>query len=435
MWKRKVGVLLVMLCILCCGCTPKEVVQPFVAEDFQRGNSGVWSRIPVMETDKGYYYHEGLGNGHKLRYVDKETGKDIYLCNKPECKHDGNEFCVATKDTFCVSGYCLYSDRILISAVEETETRYEYKLLSASLDGSQLTEVVTYYSTEKNGLTPYFMFDITYLNIHRNRALLPMTLKGSDDETNFYGVAFVNLDTMEVSYYNEEEPVSKMSEENMEWSRITACGDFFYYWVLEGHKKILYRRNIYDGATDIMNLLINFTGEYVVYDEDTIFYTRSLGNHLSIYHIAEDKNEEVDLIRVEKQELADGQFFINNWDYEASEIITDGTYVYVGEGIRPSFFWWEMDKEILQYTRQVIHVFDQNGTELQAIPVDMELMKERETEKEIYFTGSMYFLGDKIMLKNSTSMYECSTKDYVSGNPTFTKVYDIVKDSEEGMVE
>ena len=63
-------------------------------EDYLNTNKGSSAYHPIMKTENGYYYNdpmEGLG----LKYHDNATGKDIYLCAKPECSHDGNSFCTA----------------------------------------------------------------------------------------------------------------------------------------------------------------------------------------------------------------------------------------------------------------------------------------------------------------------------------------------------
>ena len=90
----------VLLCLLAgvCGCKKENVAEKgksgynyeFVPEDYVQGGGS-----SVLTTDKGYYYMAD----EAICYLDYESGADMVLCNKPECRHDGNAFCVATSDS------------------------------------------------------------------------------------------------------------------------------------------------------------------------------------------------------------------------------------------------------------------------------------------------------------------------------------------------
>lgn len=427
--KKKLCCLMILVLMSLCACSKKEVTEPFVSEDYQQGNSGDLLLQSIMETEKGFYYRANVTDGnaggygdnvktlHDLHYVDKETGKNIYLCNKPECKHDGNEFCVATKNTFQVGGYYLYSNRILMAVVEETETHYEYKLLSVSLDGSQLSEVVTYYSTEKTGFTPQVSTRVQNILVHRNQVYLPIHLRGVDKVVSYYGVAFVNLDTMEVTYENKEEPVQMAADKAVRWEDVQAVGNYFFYWVQENHKKVLYRRHITDGTVEMMNLLPNFKGNYVVCEEDTVLYTRTTGMNICIYHVSEDRNEEIE-----------------NPDKERGigSLLTDGTYVYYGMdfdlvetafGAEKAYF-----ENYVNHFR--VKVLDLAGQEVKEIDLGSNYFYWKETEKELYCWGRMNFLGEHIFIQNAFSVYECDRDKFLSGEAEFTKVYDFATPEE-----
>lgn len=102
MRKVKYWVLVTLLSIGIAGCAKREegseqkleskLTAPVVAEDYNPGNGS------IMKTENGYYYYDVLSGA--LRYYDIASGKNMYLCNKPECKHDGNSFCVATNDKY-----------------------------------------------------------------------------------------------------------------------------------------------------------------------------------------------------------------------------------------------------------------------------------------------------------------------------------------------
>ena len=69
----------------------------------------------VMETENGYYYNVCDMN-LSLRYTEKTTGKDIFLCARPECMHDGNEKCTATYNFLEISNSILYDNSIYFVA-------------------------------------------------------------------------------------------------------------------------------------------------------------------------------------------------------------------------------------------------------------------------------------------------------------------------------
>lgn len=45
----------------------------------------------ISNFDKGYYYINNEDNGNNIKFFDYSAKKEIYLCNKPNCKHDTKE--------------------------------------------------------------------------------------------------------------------------------------------------------------------------------------------------------------------------------------------------------------------------------------------------------------------------------------------------------
>lgn len=45
----------------------------------------------ISNFDKGYYYINNGDNENNIKYFDYSAKKEIYLCNKPNCKHDTKE--------------------------------------------------------------------------------------------------------------------------------------------------------------------------------------------------------------------------------------------------------------------------------------------------------------------------------------------------------
>ena len=137
MQRLKKLVLVCILTIVMTGCGTTE--EP---EVFQQGNRMAFYG-PVMETDSAYYYNANEMK-YELHYFDKASGKSIFLCNKPECSHDGNEFCAATAGGRYVMYSAIYEDGIYIAAFESEENRLDKKLFKVSLDGTKMETISTY---------------------------------------------------------------------------------------------------------------------------------------------------------------------------------------------------------------------------------------------------------------------------------------------------
>ena len=73
----------------------------------------------ISDFDKGYYY---INNEDNIKYFDYLAKKEIYLCNKPNCKHDTEE-CSSYLDATKSNNLFVYNDFLyLISGTNEVET-------------------------------------------------------------------------------------------------------------------------------------------------------------------------------------------------------------------------------------------------------------------------------------------------------------------------
>ena len=58
-------------------------------------------RHAVMETENGFYSNAGkdiIDDTMCLRFYERDTDKQVYLCARPECQHNGGENCVASRE-------------------------------------------------------------------------------------------------------------------------------------------------------------------------------------------------------------------------------------------------------------------------------------------------------------------------------------------------
>ncbi len=396
-----------MLLLCFGGCKKKaEDTEPgsgkeMVATAYNQGYASELGTQVVMAAENGYYFYDGINwsdqGGGGFYYVDKATGNKIYLCNKPECRHDGNKFCIATNEKYRIGQTILYGpDRIYATAIEETETQYLYKLLSIALDGSEMNEVVTFMTMEKTAEGCY-----AYCNgllIHQNVVFLTFSANAVGGEM-MYGTAMYFPDTGEVRYLDED----PLAEDNVKCTDLNAYGDYIFYCRREGKKNVLYRYHIGTGETDSCKLLRNFNNRYVVLDEDTIVYLRASGDHLCVYHPSTGENIELPNFISKRTALrADGTPFEIDGGYVGVGIKTDGEYLYVWE---QSHFLQGTELDVRTFQ---IHVFDKDLNEMAAVDLgeSFEMYQESE-DRQLY----LYNLGDDAYYLGEEILFPC----YVSG--------------------
>lgn len=334
-----------------------SVPTAFVSEDTPAGNIGTTICFPIMETEKGYYFNASYLSLN-LFYHDKTTDKVIPLCSKPECRHDGSEFCTATNANYAPLAMQLYNNRILVSAYTYKNDQIEFKLLEIAADGSSLTELNTYYTCSAQEIIVSPIPDQNYMIIHRNKVILQLSLcvNAGFDASLLFGTAILNLDNGQLEYVYEE-PVSGS---NPQWVNPKPQGDYLYYVVREPHKFRLHRFHLTDKTDETLELVTNFDGNYFFLDEEQILYFRSSRSSLWLHALTDHSNTELDLLytdqyfELENEDLpealpanptaedikrieADGSFlYLNNHWYERRTIpfvpsawACDGEYLYL----------------------------------------------------------------------------------------------------------
>ena len=433
--KKAIVLGLTVLGLLClAGCkkeAPKESVLSVAVlpEDYKRETGG------MMLTEQGYYYCSM--ENRDLHYYDFATGTDMYLCNKPECKHDGNKFCVATNDKYRIDRVCLYGGRIFATAVEETDTAYLFKVLQIALDGSEMNEFVTYYTLEKTGITTVEYAD-DRLFIHRNRMVIPMQVNGQGEDTTYYGTAWVNLDTKEVSYSDEE----ALSKENNALTHMDGFGEYIFYCKQVTKKKMeLYRYHMTDGTEEAFKLTTSFGGQYEPLDENTVVYIRKNGRTFFVYDHTTGNNEEKQLTFTFTEHLHDqyGEEHISVYESDAVGLRYDGTYFYVADKS-----YLRKDKKADGSEEKIIignsylHVFDGNYEKLAEMNVVEELTRPRPWNELMYlnkylhhsdpnvhlcyFGDTVYGVWSKVEAKEGHYVVKFNRSDLLAGNPEYELV-------------
>ena len=410
----------------------------FVSEDFEQGNRPGTMGNAMLRTDKGFYhYNDTLGG---FRYHDTATGKEMFLCNKPECRHDGNEFCVATNEKYTVLDYGLYGEHLMVFAAEVTETQVLYKVLVLALDGSSMDEVATVLELER---TPDMSLYASRMFLHRNKALLTFTTGASyeQEDTMHYGMALFDLNTKNVTFLDEE-PLAK---ENVETTGITAYGNYFYYCRKEGKKIVLHRYHITDGTDEKCKFLTGFTGDYAVLEEDYIVYLRRSQKALCTYRFSTGENEEKVMLyeKVPQYDIAGNLLFESEEGVPVQGLVTDGTYLYVLQATNHNVLQ-EEEEEMTSSESACVRVFNKELEEVTVIEMTEQLpLTEFETGSNFFrmfrttYNCGFRYLGEDIYWCPCVAVdpqtleihvFHCKRSDFLAGEPEFEFVYKYCED-------
>lgn len=364
-------------------CTSRKTDYP----DYAPGNNNFTMFSPIMETQYGYYSNNG-----GLIYNDKETGKCVYLCSKPECPHDGGDYCAATggrwkDESFALSGSYIYFNAVDIAfSGEKDETRF--KLFCASLNGSELTEICTYYKfSGQSGALSLDSDDFDrgrQLVVHRNFAVVPY--KSGSAEAPIYNTAIVNLET------GAFEPLSatdhELSECRFGQCGYYPCGDWLYYTISpekSADTKLLYRYNFYTKQTENLDIIPQFsyyavTGERVVYIQPA---AKGNGAEISSYDITSGETETLNILD----------------EFTSPLMIFDSSY----------FILWENENGL---------IFDTGGNRL------AELTLPRNFEQGSSITALNSTCG-KLYFRIDEEIFCCEISDIISGNANWYEPYSL----------
>ena len=233
-------------------------------EDYLNTNRGTFVYHPIIKTENGYYYNynpridqsSGYMGTLILKYYDNAIGNDIYLCAKPECTHDGNNFCTATNNRFYVWYMGMYENNIYIAGEEGRN----FKLLKASLDGTELSEICTLIQTIGTSGSAFISscYDTRAMILHRGYAFIPYTLMYSGmADTQTTGLAIIHLSDGSVQYMPEYEHENLVQA--YYYTNIIPYGDYLYYTMA---KTEFHRYNFKTGADEILPFKENLTETY-----------------------------------------------------------------------------------------------------------------------------------------------------------------------------
>ncbi|MBE6853011.1 MAG: hypothetical protein E7505_05995 [Ruminococcus sp.] len=398
--KTKKLFLSLLILILLGGCDIKEV-----KDDFSKmPGDKPYNRV-VMETENGYYYN--VCQNLSLRYKEKKTGKDIFLCAKPECMHDGNEKCTATYNFLEISNSILYENNIyFVASIYDDETM-GYALFKASTDGASLDkvgDVITIRQPQSSDDNISYSSSVNNFIIHKGYAYISYVL-GQHSYTGFLGAGMIrmNITSGETeSIYSYDDYFSSSYADIM-----SACGEYVYYrlWGNSSADSGVYRYNTdtheIEKIQDKQNKIDNENGVLDLISEDTLFYT----------YINEDD-----------------KICITGFDSKTFE--PAGVEINTGESIIGGMLFYE-DKIFVCGVAKIT-AFDKKGQKIGSVDkVDIKEIDISSGAVHYYDYGGVFDISDGKLYVNkhdetdTQEIYCCKVEDVLKSESVWEKAYTI----------
>ena len=160
-------------------------------EELPEDNPANHWESPIMETDKGYFSN----GGHMyLRYYEKNSDNELFLCARPECMHEGGDGCTATYKGLSVINTIMYEGSIYIYTVGEEDGTVSFSLYRAAADGSTITKVGDAFTAENSAGEEHSYYSNDYFIIHKGKAYMPYHLSFGGSTYGFVGSGLVEMD-------------------------------------------------------------------------------------------------------------------------------------------------------------------------------------------------------------------------------------------------
>lgn len=403
--------------------------EPLPGIDSIQSNFGTSLLNQIMENEDGYYYNSISSETLSLHYYDKNTGKTIYLCAKPECLHDGNDFCTATTARYLPKSSALYGDKIYISAVDMVEfekDNYVLKLIAANYDGTALSEITDVVKIQQDMRLATFTSPAgthQSIVIHRGKALVPYSM-GSAGAA-LHGYAIIDLATGNVDYREESE--------ELHFSFFTAYGNAFYYracvdkrsgvgfsanslydvWRYDINTKKSRKLNVYDSYLAFLGHDSSLPEEsmFAVTDRKIYYCPGDMNgdsNGVMIYDMTTGETREfseLNDITFEKYDK-DGELYYQTFYSGANDITYDGKYLYIAKGDGFSASHTSRDPEC--------YVIDTDGKYYGKIEYDFD---------KYYGLYSMNFLNGNVYIQTSEKVVSASVDGLLNGSDDWHDVF------------
>lgn len=338
-------------------------------------------------------YLSGRTNPNMIWYYDRETGEDVTLCDRPNCLHDGNDFCEATSGKY-YRGALMYYDGALYAAACTPDKRI--CLLSYALDGTGITELATFEKGEGEscGIVIHRGYVFCLFRVYQGGAPQPMTDPMQYDAN--VGSGFViwgyEIATGKTTELLRALPEAKNSKgyESMP-VLFTAGGDYVYFgtntsWP-ETYTKGFYGIDLNTGECKCMANVSQAaaTGKYLLY------ITEELGSKV---------------FRILNTETGESTDYSN---IPSGSIASDGTHVFV-----------KKDGSLVQEKQATVYVYDMQMNPLGEISVGEGYDLNVISVSGGYLYAERGFLIDRngnptILVSPDVVLIRCKVEDILNG--------------------
>ena len=157
---------------------------------------------------------------------------------------------------------------------------------------------------------------------------------------------------------------------------------------------------------------------YEVVDDNLLYYYWA-GDNLYEYH-TENKETVIHTMFLKDMEISGSISSTSSWD-----MMTDGTYLYIGEGVhfrRLDYGYLGMlvsDDGTETWVPSYVHVYDRELNEVAKVKFDKTNYME---ESEMY---SLAILDGIVYLRTEQTVFQCTLEDFLANEvPPFKPLYD-----------
>ena len=264
-----------MSAAMLCGCGANGGEEKMPPDDTP-WNHGTFA---IMETENGYYSNDS--QTLCLRYYEKSTGAEIFLCAKPECRHNGNDYCTATYRYLETTNTLMYDGAIYFLAVENDGDTVGFSLYRTAADGSSIDRVGEVFKAKNPAEKEYSTQSDGFI-IHRGYAYIPYFLAvGSGTVNSFAGSGLVKMNIRTGAC---EQLFSGKGYFSSYPQNLKGCGDYVYFdmWGDDAENGYdhygTYRYNTVNGSISPVVEKDEFACAAAV-TEDILYYTEPSENY------------------------------------------------------------------------------------------------------------------------------------------------------------
>ena len=317
------------------------------------------------KTGKGFYFYgseQGMVdketgyNGSALRYYDEASGETVYVCAKPNCLHDGNDFCTATTKIYTPMSDPVYLDGYVYEiAIDEREflekkeqcEKFPTVLLRYAPDGTEITQLAVL-NEDSNALP-----NQCDLIAHRGQLWMYCSYVrvintydenmdiSAQDSSSKYDISCYEPEKQKVTVLASSGEMQKNYRTWYRGARLKGVGDYVYFhkYQQDWRDKLkgcgVFRIECSTGQIEqLINLKADYT-EYYTVAGDYVYYTYGREKHSLILHAYNlqtgEDNEISGLIDLAKSQAAwfDPEMLDDQVYLYPEALLADAEHVYV----------------------------------------------------------------------------------------------------------